>query len=211
MSKRDLEKQDLYEAVKQLVELDSPHVHFNQHKLYTLFSIGFQYLLFRSTKEPGCYIIRIEDSLLADKLSKRSKDPSTRKFLQSMLLPRRIKYGQSWFYLDFFHLGSWALTNEIPKEKVKAALVVKDTSEKPMIEVDLEAEEDDFGFAMANLPKDYFITSLMNFVPRTITIAFDLPIEGIVPVEFPFIKRDREKTISGVTFSKDVDIDGMDS
>lgn len=211
MSKRDLEKQDLYEGVKHLVELDSPHIQLVQHKLYTLFSIAFQYLLFQSTKEQGCYIIRIEDSLLAEKLARRSKDPSTRKFLQSMLLPRRIKYGQSWFYLDFFHLGSWALTNEIPKEKVKAALVVKDTSEKPMIEVDLEATEDDYGFAMANLPKDYFVSSLLNFVPKTVTIAFDLNLENLTPVEFPFIKKEKEKTISGVTFSKDVDIDGIDS
>ena len=69
----DISKQDLYEAVKTLVECDEPHIHLHQHKLFTLFSIAFQYMLFRSTKKPGCYIIRVEDSILADKLAKNQK------------------------------------------------------------------------------------------------------------------------------------------
>ena len=83
-----LSKKDLYESVKTLVELNQPHIHLNQHKLFTLFSIAFQYMLFRSTKVPGAYIIRVEDSQLVDKLQRRAKDPSTRKFLQALTLPR---------------------------------------------------------------------------------------------------------------------------
>ena len=67
MSSRDLSRNDLYESVKLLVE--SPNqkaLHLTQHKLYSLFSVAFQYILFRSTKEPGAYIIRLENSNLVD-------------------------------------------------------------------------------------------------------------------------------------------------
>ncbi|MEX1099848.1 MAG: hypothetical protein WEB87_05450, partial [Bacteriovoracaceae bacterium] len=91
MSYRDLTKEALYEGVKLLVDSDSSHIHLPQQKLYTLFSIGFQYLLYKSTKEAGHYIIRVEDSYLLDKLQKKSKDQSTRRFMQSLALPRRLK------------------------------------------------------------------------------------------------------------------------
>src|SRR3989339_1189447 len=102
--KKDLSKQELYEAVKMLVDTDDshPHIHLNQHKLFNLYSIAFQYMLYRSTKNPGAYIIRIEDSHFAEKISKRAKDPSSRKFLQALLLPRKIKYNSSTLFLDFF-------------------------------------------------------------------------------------------------------------
>ena len=74
----DITKQDLYEGVKTLIETDALHIHLTQQKLFTLFSVGFQYLLFESTRNPGAYIIRVEDGYLADKLAKKSKDPSTR-------------------------------------------------------------------------------------------------------------------------------------
>ena len=92
---KDLSKEDLYESVKTLVETEEEHIHLDQQKLFTLFSVAFQYLLFKSTKEPGAYILRIEDSALAEKLAKKSKDPSTRRFVQSLLLPRKLKYQKS--------------------------------------------------------------------------------------------------------------------
>jgi len=42
MSKKDLKPEQLYEAVKQIIETDHPHIHLGQQKLYTLFSIAFQ-------------------------------------------------------------------------------------------------------------------------------------------------------------------------
>ena len=87
--KRDLNKNDLYESVKALVECESSHIHLHQHKLFTLFSVAFQYLLYMSTKKPGAYIIRIEDSQLAEKIARKAKDLSSRKFLQTLLLPRK--------------------------------------------------------------------------------------------------------------------------
>lgn len=209
--KQDLSKQDLYTGVKTLVEAENKHIHLSQHKLFTLFSIGFQYLLFRSTKEPGAYIIRIEDSGLTEKLAKRAKDASTRKFLQSLLLPRKLKYGKSTFYLDFFHIGSWALTKSLEPDKIKGALIVKNTSSKPMTEL-MSTEEDDPETVqmLESLPKDYYLASLLEFVPKTLTIAFETDFEELVEVTFPFIKKEKEK-IAGMTVSKEIDIDSFDS
>lgn len=202
--KTDISKEDLYTSVKTLVETDAPHLHFAQHKLFTLFSIAFQYFLFRSTKVPGFYILRIEDSQLADKLARKSKDPSTRKFLQSLLIPRKLKYGKSTFLLDFFHIGSWNITNEVPAGKIQGALIIKNTSSRPMTHMD---EEDDI---MANLPPNFFLTGLMSTAPKTITIAFDDVFPDLAKIEFPFITKDKEKTVSGVTISNGIDWDNID-
>jgi hypothetical protein len=164
--------------------------------------LAFQYLLFLSTKDPGAYIIRIEDSLLADKLARKSKDLSTRKFLQKILLPRKLKYERSTFYLDSFHVGTWALTNEIPKDKIKAALIIKNTSSKPMDDTAVNEEEVDP--VMSALPKDYFLSSLIEFVPKTITIAYDFHYPGLTEVTFPFIKPREEKMVNGVKISNDL-------
>lgn len=205
----DLSKETLYESVKTLVELeDKPHLLLNQHKLFTLFTIAFQYMLFCSTKKSGAYIIRIEDSVLAEKLLKKSKDQLTRNFLRTLILPRKMKYGNSWFYIDFFHIGSWNLTNDIPKDKVRGAIIVKNSSTKPMNEIGTVDNEIDP--AMENLPPNYFLTSLQSFVPKTITIAFDEKIEGLHTVSFPFITKEREKSISGVTLSRGLDWDNLD-
>lgn len=201
----DLSKQDLYEGVKTLIETDAVHVHLSQQKLFTLFSIGFQYLLFQSTRKPGAYIIRVEDGHLAEKLAKKAKDPSTRKFMQSLLIPRKLKYEKSVFYLDYFHLGSWNLTTEIPKDKVQAALIVKNTSSRPMME--FEAEDATESAILDTIKNKDYLKTLMEFVPRTITIAFEETFEGTTQVTFPFIKKEKERTVSGVTISDDVDWD----
>jgi len=209
---KDLSKEDLYESVKTLVEAENEkHLLLEQQKLFTLFSIAFQYLLFKSTKEPGAYILRIEDSALAEKLAKKSKDPSTRRFLQSLLLPRKFKYQRSTFFLDFFHIGSWSLTSDIPREKIKGAIVVKNTSDRPMTEIEMDEEEIE-NDPMTALPKDYFLTSLTEFVPKTITIAYEweegnhLPLKSI---QFPFIKKEKER-VAGLTLSRDIDLEKIE-
>jgi hypothetical protein len=199
-------KEELYEGVKTLVESDVNHIHLSQQKLYTLFSIAFQYLLFKSTKEPGAYLIRIEDSILADKLAKKSKDASTRKFLQSLLIPRKLTYGKSTFYLDSFHIGSWSLTSDIPKTKLKAALICKNTSAKPMTELDENDEEEN---PHINLPEDYYLSSLTDFMPKTVTIAYDHDFDGLQKIEFPFIKKEPER-MSGFTISSEVNLDDLE-
>lgn len=199
----DLSKQDLYEGVKTLIETDAVHVHLPQQKLFTLFSIGFQYLLFQSTRKPGAYIIRVEDGHLAEKLAKKAKDPSTRKFMQSLLIPRKLKYEKSVFYLDYFHLGSWNMTSEIPKDKIQAALIVKNTSSKPMMEIEMGDEED--SAIIDTIKNRQYLKTLMEFVPRTITIAFEETFEGTTQVTFPFIKKEKEKTVSGVTISDEIE------
>lgn len=199
----DLTKQDLYEGVKTLIETDAIHVHLPQQKLFTLFSIGFQYLLFQSTRNPGAYIIRVEDGHLAEKLAKKAKDPSTRKFMQSLLIPRKLKYEKSVFYLDYFHMGSWNMTSEIPKDKVQAALVVKNTSSRPMMEIEIE-EVDETSFP-DTIKNGQYRKSLMESTPRTITIAFEEMFEETTQVNFPFIKKEKERTVSGVTIHEDME------
>ena len=212
MSGRDLAKEDLYSAVKTVVESEHQHIHFTQQKLFTLFSIAFQYMLYRSTKKAGAYIIRIEDSQLVDKLARKSKDSSTRRFIQSLLLPRKLKYGKSTFYLDFFHLGSWSLTTDIPREKIQGAIVVKGTQSKPMTEVMDENEEgEQEPNPLAALPKDYFISTLAEFVPKTITIAYEWESETceLQPMTFPFIKKEKD-FVAGLKVSNEIDLDHID-
>lgn len=201
----DLTKLDLYEGVKTLIETDAVHVHLPQQKLFTLFSIGFQYLLFQSTRNPGAYIIRVEDGHLAEKLAKKAKDPSTRKFMQSLLIPRKLKYEKSVFYLDYFHFGSWNMTSEIPKDKIQAALVVKNTSSRPMMEIEMEELEENS--VPDTIKNGQYLKTLMETAPRTITIAFEETFEGTTQINFPFIKKEKERTVSGVTISDDVDWD----
>ena len=205
-----LSKKDLYESVKTLVELNQPHIHLNQHKLFTLFSIAFQYMLFRSTKVPGAFILRVDDSQLVDKLQRRAKDPSTRKFLQALTLPRKLKYNNSFFYLDFFNTATWNLTNDIPKEKIQGAIIVKNSSTRPMNEIPMEDESDPMETSLSNLPKDYYYNVLKDIVPKTICIAFDYEFDGAYKLNFPFIKN-KATVIKGVKIASDVDLDKLDS
>jgi hypothetical protein len=124
--------------------------------------------------------------------------------MQSLLIPRKLKYEKSFFYLDYFHYGSWNMTNEIPHEKIQGALIVKNTSNRPMTEIHADLEE---GEVVHQFPPNHFQTSLMNFVPKTITIAFEETFEGTTPHLFPFIKKEKERTASGVTISEDLEWD----
>lgn len=206
MLARDLSKEVLYEGVKQLVEAESNHLHLSQQKLYTLVSVGFQYLLYLSTKTAGHYIVRIEDSYLLDKIQRKAKDDSTRKFMQRLALPRRLKYGSSWFHLDFFNLSTWAATNELPKDKIQAALIIKNASKSPLMFDASEDEEEDLKAILASLPPNYYQSSLSSFVPKTVTIAFDEKYEGTQEIIFPFIKEEpREKSVRGVNIASDID------
>ena len=208
--KKDLDKSTLYEAVKTLVENPAPHIHLSQQKLFTLFSIAFQYILFRSTKHPGQYIIRIEDPFLAEKLAKKAKDETTRKFLQRLIVPRRLVYGSSTFHLDYFPLATWGITKDIPKGKIQGAIVIKNTSHNPMI------EESDFRHvsedhqAMELFGKNYYLTTLMDSAPRTITIAFNEEYEGTEQIEFGFIEEESERMVDGVRISHPIQLDEED-
>lgn len=210
MSNRDLEKETLYEGVKALIESNSPHIHLPQQKLYTLVSIGFQYLLYNSTKEPGHYIIRVEDSYLLDKIQRKAKDNSTRNFIQKLALPRKFKYGNAVFHLDFFNFSTWANTNELPKNKVKAALIIKNASKKPIGMDTLDEEDEQVKAVMATLPSDYYLNSLKEFVPKTVTIAFDETYEEVEEIRFPFIVDEpKEKLPQGVRISGDINFDDL--
>ena len=200
----------MYEAVKVLIETDAPHIHLSQQKLFTLFSIAFQYMLFCSTKTPGVYLVRVEDSSLAEKLARKAKDPSTKKFIQNLLTTRKLKYKNSTFLLDFFNLNSWSITAQIPQDKFRAALIVKNTSSRPMAELasdentTLEVEAE----FPSPFPEDYYRTSITDNVPKTITIAYGEIFDNTKQIEFPFIKQD-ENILSGVRISSSIDINSL--
>lgn len=199
-SKKDLDKTTMYTAVKTLVETEDNHLHLDQQKLFTLFSLAFQYILFRSTKFPGHYIIRIEDSFLAEKLTRKAKDESTRKFMNRLMVPRRLVYGGSTFHLDFFNLSTWSITKDLPKEKIMGAIIVKNTQKDPMEEEAEFKAEDIFG-------PHYFLTSLMEFVPKTITISFGDEFANLKKLRFDFIEDATERLASGVKISGDVNLE----
>ncbi len=205
--KKDLDKSTLYEAVKTLVESPAKHIHLDQQKLFTLFSVAFNYVLFRSTKHPGHYIIRIEDPMLAEKLARKAKDETTRKFMSRLMVPRRLAYGNSTFHLDFFPLATWGMTKDLPKEKIQGAIIVKNTSHNPLIdEGDFRhVGEDDQAIALFG--KDYYLITLKEICPTTITIAFDEEFEGLEPIQFDFIEDKNENMGDGVVVSDDVHIE----
>jgi hypothetical protein len=205
--KKDLDKSTLYEAVKTLVESPARHIHLDQQKLFTLFSVAFNYVLFRSTKHPGHYIIRIEDPMLAEKLARKAKDETTRKFMSRLMVPRRLAYGNSTFHLDFFPLTTWGMTKDLPKEKIQGAIIVKNTSHNPLIdEGDFRhVSEDDQAISLFG--KDYYLNTLMEICPRTITIAFSEEFEGLEPIQFGFIEEKNVSMVDGVIVSDDVHIE----
>jgi len=203
-SKKDLDKSTLYEAVKTIVESPAKHIHLDQQKLFTLFSIAFQYILFKSTKSPGHYIIRIEDSMLAEKLARKAKDETTRKFMSRLLIPRRLAYGNSTFHLDYFPLATWGVTKDLPQEKIQGAIIVKNTSHNPLIdESDFRHVSDD-DQAIALFGEHYYLSTLMDISPRTITIAFEEEFEGLESIQFDFIEDKSERMVDGVMISRDV-------
>ncbi len=205
--KKDLDKSTLYEAVKTLVESPAKHIHLNQQKLFTLFSVAFNYVLFSSTKSPGHYIIRIEDPMLAEKLARKAKDETTRKFMSRLMVPRRLAYGNSTFHLDFFPLATWGMTKDLPKEKIQGAIIVKNTSHNPLIdEGDFRhINEDDQAIQLFG--ENYYLNTLMEICPRTITIAFDEEFEGLDAIQFGFIEDKNESMVDGVVVSDDVHLE----
>ena len=211
--KDDLPKDHLYESVKQIIDIETKskiHLHLNQHKLYTLFSIAFNYILFNSTKNPGTYIIRVDGPILAEKLAKKAKDHASRKFMESLLIPKKLIYKGSTFYLDFFQIGSWNRTKDLNKEKIKGALIVKNTAKKPLegksdtTEVEDEVTPSIPEDSINDLPKDFYISSLTEFVPKVLLVAYEEEFEDFEKVSFPFIKKEKEPLLKGVTIASDV-------
>jgi hypothetical protein len=202
MAQKDLSKDILYQGVKTLIEADINHIHLHQPKLYTLFSLGFQTLLYRASKNPGAYLVRIEDSFLADKISRKAKDESTRKFMSRLIMPRKIRFENSMIYLDYFNLNSWSLTNEVPKDRFKCALIVKNTSSQPMI------DEIDYRTMTQELPfgESFYLESLLEFIPQTMTIAFEQEFEKLKKLKFDFIG-ESEEAVKGVKIRENLDFD----
>ena len=209
MTNRNLAKEVLYEGVKTLLEAEAQHIHLTQQKLYTLYSLAFNYFLYKSGSNPGHYIIRIEDSYLLEKLIRKAKDETSRKFLQKMALPRKLKYGASTFHVDFFNFSTWANTKEIPKDKIKGAIIVKNANKSPIGHDFTEDEE--IQETLKSLPPNYYLDSLREFVPNTIIIAYEETFEGSAPISFPFIKEEEsQKMVKGVSIASGINVEDVD-
>ncbi len=204
MSRKDLTKEVMYEGVKKILETPANHIHLPQQKLYTLYSLAFNYFLYLSENHPGHYIVRVEDSYLLEKLQRKSKDDTSRKFIQKLALPRKLKFGKSTFHLDFFNFSTWNNTNELAKDRIQGALIVKNASKSP---IDSQFGEDEaYNEALKALPENYYHQSLTDFVPKTIVIAFEEEFQDVEKVCFDFIKdEDQNKILKGVSISSDLD------
>jgi hypothetical protein len=194
----DLDKETLHEGLKGLHRCaeEFKHVRLPQQKLFTLFSLGFQYLVYMAQNHPGAYILRVEDARLAEKLSKKAKDAHTRKLMSALIFPRKLKVGPSMIFLDYFHMSSWNLTRDIPPKKMRSSLVVKNTTTNPFQELpDQEPSEEQKGL---------YYDVLRNLGHKTILIAHDIAPEGVMDHEFPFIKKEQER-VPGVILNGDFD------
>ncbi len=209
-SSKDLTKKQLYESVKELVENQEPHILLPQQKLFTLFSIALQYMMFTSIKQKGIYLLRIEDANLASKLCKKAKDPISRKFMEKIILPRRTTYQGSSFYMDYFNPNTWGqflqVTEGHKRNQLKMALVVKNTSTNPFAGISTEVDEGpEEIISVDSLSNMTFHSTLKSVVPETITIAYNFQIPELSQISFPFIVDDDEKPLNGVKISKNLD------
>lgn len=142
--------------------------------------------------------------MLAEKLARKAKDETTRKFMNRLIIPRRLAYGNSTFHLDYFPLATWGVTKDLPKEKIQGAIIVKNTSHNPLIdESDFRHVSDDQQ-AVQLFGKNYYLSTLMDISPRTITIAFEENFEGLESIQFDFIEEREERSVDGVVISRDV-------
>lgn len=202
MRNKDLSRETLLNSIKHLLSCDESHIILDQHKLYTLYSIAFQYMLYLSTKDAGAYILRLENSQLLDKIIQKSKDQTTRNFMHKLSLPRKLKYGQSTFFLDFFNLSSWGMTSEIPHEKIKGAIIVFSASPPPL--------EDSESFSDHIIEKDYYLNLLLDVCPKTITISYDRLFTTSKPqksVQFDFIPSKNLDAVRGVRLAQNFDFE----
>jgi hypothetical protein len=204
----NLSQKHLYEGVKSIIETNHQHLHFYQHKLFTLFSLAFQFYLYKSTKEPGIYLIRVEDRHLADKLARKAKDADTRKFFCQLLPHGRLKFKSSSFYLDYFQTSSWKQTCSLDPQKIKGSLIVKNTSRNPM---EHEYLSDENEAEKQNFQQQLYYTTLRGIAAHSIVIAYESEFTESHKWDFPFIQRDEERALAGVKLSQNFKLETTDS
>ena len=102
------------------------------------------------------------------------------------------------------------MTSEIPKGKIKGAIIVRGTQSNPLQGMMETEEEENSDFQQFNFPEDYYYTSLVENSPETIVIAYEKEFEGTKTIQFPFIKDDKPKSLKGVTISQNIDWDNYE-
>lgn len=214
MEPYDLKKAELAESVGILVESGLGHIHLYQHKLFTLFSIAFQTMLYESIQNPGHYIIRIQDGNLCEKLIRKSKDESTRKFLAKLIIQRKLRYKDSIFLLDYFLPSSWGPINDISIGKIQNSLIVLDSNNRPVAnDCELEAQ-----LELLSLKEHWgaypYYSTLRSVSKKTIVIYQDQNnknFEETQKVYIPLIGHQEQQIASGVKISADIKISDLEN
>ena len=105
------------------------------------------------------------------------------------------------FHLDFFNFTTWHNTNDLSKDKIKGALIVKNATKSP---IDMTSQMTKSSIGDECSTEDYFLHSLKEFVPKTITIAFEEDFDELEIIRFPFIKDEPSEKLCGVKISEDI-------
>jgi hypothetical protein len=65
---------------------------------------------------------------------------------------------------------------------------------------------------LSQLPEDYYVSFLADFVPNITLIAFDEIYENLASVNFPFIKEEeKDKVAKGVVIASNVSLEDLDN
>ncbi|MBP5296601.1 MAG: hypothetical protein J6Y94_04635, partial [Bacteriovoracaceae bacterium] len=80
------------------------------------------------------------------------------------------------------------------------------SSPRPMAE--LPDEPPEVAQGLPQLPEDYYLTSLLSFVPKVIIVAYGHQFEQAQEVTFPFIKKKKEK-LAGIVLGQGIDLDTL--
>ena len=94
-------------------------------------------------------------------------------------------------------------------------VVVKNTAKRPL-EMEGEAVDPEeaekaleSNSVVNDLPKDFYISSLTDFVPKVILVAYEEEYESFEKVSFSFIKKGKERLAKGGTISSDLNLENF--
>src|SRR5690606_38953855 len=96
---------------------------------------------------------------------------------------------------------------DLPQGKIQGAIVVKNTQHTPLIDDSDFRNVTSDEQAVALFGKHYYLSSLQEIVPKTITIAFDEDFENLHQIKFPFIEDKNDRAVNGVIINEDLGLD----
>jgi len=176
---------DYLSLLGQQIPHEKKWAHFHQMQTFTLATLATYYMARKAQYEGGIYLIRVETPLLAQKMIVRAKNKFVQGLFQSLCSHRKHRFHQSIFYLDFFQLSSWHLTEKIPLEKIKGILVIKESCVKVFQEEEGDQDKDLYFLSKhvgAEVPLIFLVSPLF---PIGLSHLEEIK-NQFTPVEFPF-------------------------